>query len=297
MISSLLMPFERGIRVAGGLVLLGESHDTADQHRWQLQTIAALQARGVPLTLGFEMFPRRVQPLLDEWTVGGFSEGEFLDAVEWDRVWGFDPGLYMPLFHFARVNRLPMVALNVERGLIAAVRETGWDAVPAANREGISDPAQPEPAYRESLSAVYLEHLEMRDRQADPVGLERFIQAQLTWDRAMAAALAAGGPVRVGYTLSFVDGIGSPIVQPEMYALAIQLIDGSLLASLEETASAVKLMAERNHVIAEGAGGVSVAAVLAGRAGGGKVVCIVSGGNIDPAMLVTVLEGGVPPAG
>jgi threonine dehydratase len=113
----------------------------------------------------------------------------------------------------------------------------------------------------------------------------------------LAAALAAGGPVRVDYTLSFVDGIGSPIVQPEMYALAIQLIDGSLLASLEETASAVKLMAERNHLIAEGAGGVSVAAVLAGRAGGGKVVCIVSGGNIDPAKLVTVLEGGVPPAG
>ena len=183
---------------AGGLVLLGESHDNADHHRWQLQTIAALQARGVPLTLGFEMFPRHVQPLLDEWTVGGFSEGEFLDAVEWDRVWGFDPGLYMPLFHFARINRLPMVALNVERGLIAAVRETGWDAVPAANREGISDPAQPEPAYRESLSAVYLEHLEMRDRQADPVGLERFIQAQLTWDRAMAEALAA---VRDGTTL------------------------------------------------------------------------------------------------
>ena len=93
------------------------------------------------------------------------------------------------------------------------------------------------------------------------------------------------------------DGIGSPIVQPEMYALATQLIDGSLLASLEETASAVKIMAERNHVIAEGAGAVSVAAALAGRAGGGKVACIVSGGNIDPAKLVTVLEGGVPPAG
>ena len=82
-----------------------------------------------------------------------------------------------------------------------------------------------------------------------------------------------------------------------MYALATQLIDGTLLASLEETASAVKIMAERNHVIAEGAGAVSVAAALAGRAGGGKVACIVSGGNIDPAKLVTVLEGGVPPAG
>ena len=190
---------------AGGMVLLGESHDNADHHRWQLQTIAALQARGGPMMLSFEMFPRRVQPLLDEWVAGGLSEDEFLEAVEWDRVWGFDPTLYMPLFHFARINRLPMVALNVERSRIPAVREGGWDAVPEAIREGVSDPAPPELAYWESLSEVYLEHLEMRDQEADPIGLERFIQAQLTWDRAMAEALAAA----IGEAILVVGIIGN----------------------------------------------------------------------------------------
>ena len=63
---------------------------------------------------------------------------------------------------------------------------------------------------------------------------------------------------------------------------------------LEEIASAIRLLAERNRVIAEGAGGAPVSAALSGRAGAGKVVCIVSGGNIDTDKLVTILQGGVP---
>ena len=113
----------------------------------------------------------------------------------------------------------------------------------------------------------------------------------------LAAALAAATPVRIDYSLSFVDGIGSPIVQPEMYALATRLLDGALVTNLAETAAAVRLIAERNHVIAEGAGAVSVAAALAGKAGSGKVACVVSGGNIDSGKLITILNGGVPPAG
>ena len=173
------------------MVLLGESHDNADHHRWQIQTIAALHARGETMTLGFEMFPRRVQPVLDDWVAGGLGEAAFLKAVEWDRVWGFDPALYLPLFHFARINRVPMVALNVDRSLIASIREMGWDAVTEADREGVSTPAAPDAAYRESLNLVYREHLERRKKEADKVGFERFIEAQLAWDRAMAEALAA----------------------------------------------------------------------------------------------------------
>ncbi len=109
-----------------------------------------------------------------------------------------------------------------------------------------------------------------------------------------AASLAAGKPVSVDYTPSFVDGIGGSIVIDEIFPLAQSLLDGSLVMSLEEIAAATKLMAERNHVIAEGAGATSVAAALAGKAGGGKVACVVSGGNIDAAKLVTILQGGVP---
>ena len=175
---------------ASGMVLLGESHDNPDHHLWQLQTVAALHARGGAVAIGFEMFPRRVQPVLDDWVAGGLNEAAFLATVEWDRVWGFDPALYMPLFNFARINRLPMVALNVDRGLIAGIREKGWAAVPEAAREGVSDPMPPDEAYRESLNEVYLEHLERREQEPDEAGLMRFVEVQLTWDRAMAEALA-----------------------------------------------------------------------------------------------------------
>lgn len=110
----------------------------------------------------------------------------------------------------------------------------------------------------------------------------------------LAAALDAGEPTRIDYSLSFVDAMGSPIVQPEMFSLARRLLDGSLVVGLEQAVDAVRILASRNHVIAEGGGAVPVAAALAGMAGRGKVACVVSGGNIDPARLATILEGGVP---
>ena len=97
----------------------------------------------------------------------------------------------------------------------------------------------------------------------------------------LAASLRAGQPVEVEYQPSFVDGIGGKSVLPEMWALVRDLLDGSLLVSLDEVRAAIRLLAERQRVIAEGAGAASVAAALAGQAGAGKLVCVVSGGNID----------------
>ena len=110
----------------------------------------------------------------------------------------------------------------------------------------------------------------------------------------LAASLAVGEPVEVRHTPSFVDGISAPIVFPEMFHLASQLLDGSLVATLDEVASAIRIVAERNHVIAEGAAATSVAAALAGKAGPGKVVCVVSGGNIDSDKLARILQGQTP---
>jgi threonine dehydratase len=110
----------------------------------------------------------------------------------------------------------------------------------------------------------------------------------------LAASLAAGAPQIVDYEPSFVDGIGARSVLAEMWPLARRLLDGSLVVSIDEVAAAVRLLAERNRIIAEGAGATPVAAAMAGRAGGGKVVCIVSGGNIDAATLAAILTGALP---
>jgi threonine dehydratase len=97
----------------------------------------------------------------------------------------------------------------------------------------------------------------------------------------LAASLAAGEPRTVDYTPSFVDGIGSKMVFASMFAHARKLLDASLVVTLAEAAAAMKLVAERNRVIVEGASACAVAAALSGQAGSGKVVAIVSGGNID----------------
>ena len=97
----------------------------------------------------------------------------------------------------------------------------------------------------------------------------------------LAASFAAGEPRTVEYVPSFVDGIGSKTVFPNMFELGRKLLDGSLVVTLHDAVQAMKLVAERNRVIVEGASACAVAAARSGRAGIGKIVAIVSGGNID----------------
>ena len=105
----------------------------------------------------------------------------------------------------------------------------------------------------------------------------------------LAASLRAGAPVSVDYVPSFVDGIGGKSVLPEMWDRVRELLDDSLVVSLDEIRFAIRLLAERQRVIAEGAGAASAAAALSGKAGGGKVVCVVSGGNIESSVLAEIL--------
>src|SRR6266849_4387272 len=109
----------------------------------------------------------------------------------------------------------------------------------------------------------------------------------------LAASFAAGSAQEIHRTPSFVDGAGGKSVLPEMWELARNLIKGSIVVSLQEICSAVKLLVERSRVVAEGAGAASVAAALTGKAGKRKVVCVVSGGNIDTAKLSEILSSGV----
>ncbi|MDP1606454.1 MAG: ChaN family lipoprotein [Rhodocyclaceae bacterium] len=171
------------------VVLLGEAHDSAEDHRWQLHTLTQLYAFQPRLAIGFEMFPRRIQPVLDQWVAGALSEDEFLKRSEWEKVWSFDPRDYLPLFHFARMNRLPMLALNVERSLVEAVGKQGWDAVPDAEKEGVTRPAAPSPAYQKELRVVF-DHHPVKEREQVQAAFLRFVEAQTLWDGAMAQVMA-----------------------------------------------------------------------------------------------------------
>jgi len=193
-------------RLSGGrIVLLGEAHTTVAHHRWQHYMLAALHSRNPNMMVGFEMLPRRAQPVLDDWSAGKLDEKEFLERSKWREVWGYDAGLYLPLLHFARLNRLPALALNIDRALVSRVGQQGWSAIDEAERMGLSNPAPASGAYRESLARLYRYKKTMgingdaaaTQQEPDLAEIMRsdafanFVDAQLTWDRAMAEALAA----------------------------------------------------------------------------------------------------------
>ncbi len=122
----------------------------------------------------------------------------------------------------------------------------------------------------------------------------RMIVAESEAAQPAAAALAHGGPVRVPHIQSFVDGMGSTTVLEEMWPLIRTMVDRAACASFAQIAEAIRMLAGRHHVIAEAAGAASVAAALAGQAGEGNIVCIVSGGNIDASKLGAILNGQSP---
>jgi len=119
----------------------------------------------------------------------------------------------------------------------------------------------------------------------------KIFTAEVSTAAPLAASIAAGAPTPVDYQASWVDGIGARAVFPQMFERARNLIDGTLIADLSSVATALRLMVQHNHIVAEGAGACPVACALSGKAGYGKIVCVVSGGNIDSAKLVAILNG------
>jgi threonine dehydratase len=123
----------------------------------------------------------------------------------------------------------------------------------------------------------------------------RFFAVEPETGAPAAATMLAGAPTAVEYTPSFVDGSGSRELIPRVWEQASRLLDGAVAMPLPAVADAVRLIAERTRVIAEGAGALAAAAALGDHLDGAKkVVCIVSGGNIDPAVLSRILIGEQP---
>jgi len=191
------------------VVLLGEHHDNAEHHRWQLHTVAALAALRPKIALGLEMVPRRLQPVLDRWTQGQLGEEEFVKQLNWDAIWSFDIQYYLPLFHLARMQRIPLYALNVERELFNRVAREGWGAIPQNKREGVTTPAPASKEYLQFLAASFLGHNPPAASSSEATSQQegekflRFVQGQQLWDRAMAEGIAkvarlANAPLVIG---------------------------------------------------------------------------------------------------
>ncbi len=189
----------------GSVVLLGEQHDRAGDHRWELDSLAYFARVRPGLVLGLEMFPRSKQAALDRFVAGGVSEADFLQQTDWAHVWGFDPSLYMPIFRFARDHHIRMLALNVDGALVHRVAKAGWANVPPGAREGVGDPSPPSAAYRAGLEEELQGHAGMN---VSKEGLQHFIDAQLLWDRAMAERIATQHAAQPGRLVVAMMGAG-----------------------------------------------------------------------------------------
>jgi threonine dehydratase len=122
----------------------------------------------------------------------------------------------------------------------------------------------------------------------------RFYSAEPETGAPAAATFASGSPTEVEYTPSFVDGSGSKALIPQVWEHVAGLADGGFALPLDEVADATRVLAERARIIPEGAGALATAAALSGRVEGTRIVCIVSGGNIDAGVFARILQGETP---
>lgn len=176
---------------AKSVVVVGESHDSAHHHRVQAETVEGLAARGLPVSVGFEMVSFEDQAVLDAFLSGATGETAF--AAWWKTNWGYDYALYKPIFDVIRARGLPAHGLNAPRDLVKAVARRGLAGLTPAERARL--PA----SIQESADARYRDYVRESLNGHGPLPPDvaaRMTQVQAVWNETMgekAAAAAAGG--------------------------------------------------------------------------------------------------------
>lgn len=170
------------VRAAEGhrFVILGESHDDPNHHQMQAEVIRALAAAGRDVVVGLEMFTRPKQSSLAPWTLGRWTEVEFIAKSGWKTEWGFDFALYRPVFQAVRDLRLPMVALNVPRDWVRAVGRGGPEALTPEQKRELPDLYLDNADHKRMFEALIGGHPLAGDAS------RRMYAAQVLWDEGMA---------------------------------------------------------------------------------------------------------------
>ena len=185
--TGILVSQEQMLTVAGDarIVYLGETHDNPASHRLHVQVLEALAKRHPGRqALGMEMFSRHQQPVLDRWVAGLMDEKAFLRESRWSENWRMDFDYYRDLLIFAREQRIPIIALNAEKELVAALRNKTPDQLSAGERARLPELDLTDPYHRAMAEAI------LGDRHHSGVALDGFIRIQTLWDETMAESAA-----------------------------------------------------------------------------------------------------------
>jgi uncharacterized iron-regulated protein len=168
------------------IIYVGETHTNPEDHRLQLSILKELYTRDQSLVLAMEMFPREVQPLLDQYSQGLMAEGEFLQEENWEQNWGYPFDLYRGVLHWARARKLKIIGLNAPKEVVNQVAKDGLAALSAPDRNRLAAEFHPVHAeQRESLLHQYAMHPRVNIKD-----FETFFQAQRAWEETMAETLA-----------------------------------------------------------------------------------------------------------
>ena len=161
------------------IILVGEQHNDAWDHQAQLRVIRLLVASGKKVAIGLEMFRHDSQADLNRWVSGKIDEAQF-KPIYLDN-WNFNWALYRPIFIYARDHDVPMVGLNVARGVAGQVATHGFASLSDAQKRSLGTiTCDVTPDYRTYLREAYDMHA------GDNMTFENFCEAQLVWDTAMA---------------------------------------------------------------------------------------------------------------
>lgn len=199
-------------------LLIGEEHPNPCDHLAQAGLVRRLAAAGARPAIGLEMTPADFQPVLDAFNAGKLAVADLPRALAWKTTWGYDFGLYAPIFETARQFGLPVFALNAPTGLARKVGRQGLDTLPPSERATLPGTIlPPSPEQVDELRELFAQHAAMLEKASPkPTGRDRFadfLAVQSLWDTQMAerallaralynrpvVVIAGGGHVERGF--------------------------------------------------------------------------------------------------
>ncbi len=197
-------------RIAGSdAVYVGESHDQEFAHLAQLEALKILaSAKKNKVIVGFEMLNSGLQPVLDRYAAGETTEEEFLAAAGWEKEWGFDFGLYKPLFDYIRNNKLKAAALNVPRATIKKIARGGMAALSPEERKFLPEKVEVnrDPLYLAYLRSTYGGHGD--NPMAKLITWDNYLLSMAAWNEGMADAAVKALKKNKGHAVLVIAGNG-----------------------------------------------------------------------------------------
>lgn len=200
--------FERLIQ-ASDIIYVGETHTSTFSHTIQLEVIKMLyKKKGNDIAVGFEMLNKTLQPYLDEFIEGKIDEEEFLKKINWEKEWGFDYGLYKPIFDFIRENKLKAVALNVPRGVVSKVARGGLEALTENEKSLIAKKIKvtKHKEYNKYLKETFYGHGENPMNRI--MSFENYKLAMAVWNESMGEVVAEFVKKNPKYSFVVIAGNG-----------------------------------------------------------------------------------------